>query len=70
MIPKPKPPKYNQLAPPMPIVGFFHGIDPATKGDYYTDFVHVLTEKPKIGPSLRFSDSINAGVKKLSRSPS
>ena len=28
------------------IVGFFHGIDPATQNDYYTDIVHVLTEKP------------------------
>lgn len=32
---------------PNKIVGFFHGIDPATQGDYYTDVVHVLTEKPK-----------------------
>ncbi len=30
-----------------PVVGFFHGIDPATKGDYYTDIVHVLTQKPQ-----------------------
>jgi hypothetical protein len=28
------------------VVGFFHGIDPATQNDYYTDIVHVLTEKP------------------------
>ncbi len=33
---------------PRPIVGFFHGIDPATQNDYYTDIVHVLTEKPKV----------------------
>jgi len=33
---------------PRPIVGFFHGIDPATQGDYYTDIVHVLIEKPKL----------------------
>ena len=33
---------------PNPIVGFFHGIDPATQGDYYTDIIHVLTEKPKL----------------------
>jgi|SRR6185312_13117755 len=36
--------KYNQ---PNKIQGFFHGIDPATKGDYYTDVVHLLTEKPR-----------------------
>lgn len=35
------------------IMGFFHGIDPATQNDYYTDVVHVLTEKPRdIGPDL------------------
>jgi len=33
---------------PNKIVGFFHGIDPATQGDYYTDVVHVLTEKPHL----------------------
>lgn len=32
----------------MPLAGFFHGIDPATKGDYYTDIVHVLTQKPTL----------------------
>ncbi|KKN76198.1 hypothetical protein LCGC14_0372240 [marine sediment metagenome] len=36
--------KINQ---PNPIAGFFHGIDPATKGDYYTDIVQVLPAKPK-----------------------
>jgi hypothetical protein len=29
------------------IFGLFHGIDPATKNDYYTDVIHVLYEKPK-----------------------
>jgi len=33
---------------PQPIQGFFHGIDPATKGDYYVDIVHVLPQKPKL----------------------
>jgi len=33
---------------PNKIVGFFHGIDPATQGDYYVDVVHVLTEKPQL----------------------
>lgn len=37
--------KINQ---PNPIAGFFHGIDPATKGDYYVDVVHVLPAKPKL----------------------
>lgn len=33
---------------PNKIIGFFHGIDPATQGDYYVDVVHVLTEKPRL----------------------
>jgi len=37
----------NKIVQPNPIAGFFHGIDPATKGDYYTDIVHVLPAKPK-----------------------
>jgi hypothetical protein len=36
------------VQPPAKIVGFFHGIDTATQNDYYTDVVHVLTEKPKM----------------------
>lgn len=35
-----KPNQPNKLA------GFFHGIDPATQNDYYTDVVHALAEKP------------------------
>jgi hypothetical protein len=37
-----------EIQPPAKIVGFFHGIDTATQNDYYTDVVHVLTEKPKM----------------------
>ena len=40
--------KYKQSPDPQRIVGFFHGIDTATQNDYYTDVVHVLTEKPKL----------------------
>jgi len=43
--------KYTPSFQPQPIVGFFHGIDPATQNDYYTDIVHVLTEKPKLNPA-------------------
>lgn len=32
---------------PNEIVGFFHGIDPASQNDYYTDVVHVLPQKPR-----------------------
>lgn len=38
----------GKIVQPNPIAGFFHGIDPATKGDYYTDVVHVLPAKPKM----------------------
>ena len=40
--------KYSNEYQPQPLAGFFHGIDPATKGDYYTDIVHVLTQKPML----------------------
>jgi len=36
--------KPNQIAP---LAGFFHGIDPATKGDYYVDIIHLLPQKPR-----------------------
>lgn len=41
----------------MKIVGYFHGIDPATQGDYYTDVIHLLPEKPALNlekPEDRF----------------
>lgn len=34
------------------LIGFVHGIDPASQGDYYTDVVHMLTEKPQLGMKL------------------
>lgn len=37
----------TQRTDPASIVGFFHGIDVASQNDFYTDMVHVLTEKPK-----------------------
>ena len=37
-----------KIQEPAKVVGFFHGIDLATQNDYYTDVVHVLTEKPKL----------------------
>ena len=40
------------------VAGFFHGIDPASKNDYYTDIVHMLTSKPKLDvsqPENRFT---------------
>jgi hypothetical protein len=37
---KDKPIQPNKLA------GFFHGIDPATQNDWYTDIIHLLTRKP------------------------
>jgi disulfide oxidoreductase YuzD len=49
---KPKPPKYLNEYQPKPIVGFFHGIDVASQNDYYTDVVHVLTEKPDLNPEI------------------
>lgn len=49
--------QYRPSPEPHNIVGFFHGIDTATQNDYYTDVVHVLTEKPKLAntESERFS---------------
>lgn len=41
---------------PNKLVGFFHGIDPATKGDYYTNYVHALTEKPRVTSQVRAED--------------
>lgn len=45
--------KQNQ---PNKLAGFFHGIDPASKGDYYVDVVHLLTHKPTSNTEVQAKD--------------
>lgn len=41
---------------PNKLAGFFHGIDPATKNDYYTDAIHLLTHKPTSNTEVQGKD--------------